>query len=116
MKGLIVLAAIVVSLSRAALASGDSDNPLFGYTHLLPSPFTLPAGRLALGTGAAFGVTDFLQIGTDLFRDLYKVYNANLKVSLLSYPDFAAALTGSYFTYNTQDVVVGGVDQKVESI
>jgi hypothetical protein len=79
------------------------ENPLFGYTHLLPSPFTLPAGRLQLGTQIALGVTDFLQVGTDLLRDIYQVYNANAKLGVLDFPEFALGLNLGWETYNLND-------------
>ena len=91
------------------------ENPLFGYTHLLPSPFTLPAGRVSLGTSVAFGVTDFLQVGTDLLRDLYQVYNLNTKLAVLDFPEFAAGLSLGYETYNYHNINASNPDMSVTS-
>jgi hypothetical protein len=88
-----------------ALARGAEayENPLFAYTHLLPSPFTLPGGRLMLGTEIAYGVTDFLQVGSSLIHDVYQVYNADIKLSFLDFEEFAAALTLQYEWFNFHD-------------
>jgi len=91
------------------------ENPLFGYTHLLPSPFTLPAGTLVYGTNVALGVTDFFQVGTDLVRDFYQIFNVRGKVSLVDYPSFAAGLTLGYETYNYQDINSSNPDLRVNS-
>ena len=103
-----------VALCPLGLAS-EVANPVFGYTHLLPSPFTMPAGRLAIGTDVALGLTDFLQVGTGLIQDIYKVFNANAKVSLVDIPDFAFAVTLGYETYNYQDIDPANPDLRVNS-
>ena len=103
--------------ARKSQEKSDSEgpNPLFGYTHRVESPLTMKAGRLAFGTDIAFGLTDFLQIGTSLLRDIYKVYNANGKVSLIQYPDFAAAVTVGYQNYNLNDIYAFNPDLRVSS-
>ena len=68
-------------------------NALFAYPHLLPSPFTLPARRLSYCTRIAFGLTDFLTIVTNILRDFFKIYNADLKIALIDFPEFAFSLT-----------------------
>lgn len=95
--------------------SRAAENHLFGYTHLLPSPFTLPAGRFVIGTDLAYGVTDFLTVGTSILRDFYKVYNANAKLSMFDYESFACALTGGYESYNYKDLYSGNPDVTVTS-
>ena len=109
----LVLLGLAVSLFSPRAQSVE--NPMFSFTHMLPSPFTLPAGRLVLGTQFAYGLTDFLQIGTDVFRDFYKIYNANAKVSLLDFPEYATALTLGFEHYNYKDIDSGNPDLKVTS-
>jgi hypothetical protein len=106
--GLVLLIALGVVRSDAALGAM---NPLFAYPHLLPSPFTLPAGRLVYGTSVAFGVTDFFTIGTNILRDFYKIYNVGAKVSILDTEIFAAAATLGYETFNYSAVT--GLDPDV---
>lgn len=49
-------------------------------------------------------MTDFLQIGTGVVRDLFKNYNANARLSLIDFPEFALALTYGFKHYNLKDV------------
>ncbi len=109
---LIVLSVIFGSTIQKVKAA---ENHLFAYTHLLPGPFTLPAGRLVVGTDLAYGVTDFFTIGTSILRDFYKIYNANAKLSLVDYESFACALTGGYEAYNYKDINTGNPDVSVTS-
>lgn len=78
----------------------EVENPIFGYTHMLPSPFTVPGGMLLVGTDVVLGVTDFFQVGTNVIRDFYQSYNGNIKIALLDAPGFAFALTGGIEHYN----------------
>lgn len=92
-----------------------AENPMFYYTHMLPSPFTLPAGRLVLGTYIGLGLTDFFQVGTDALRDFYKVYNVDGKISFLDFYEFAAAFTVSYQHFNYKDIDSGNPDVTIDS-
>jgi hypothetical protein len=115
--GLMVLSAgLTAGLTGGSAAFGsDRMNPLFSYTHLLPSPFTLPAGRLALGTGVAYGITDFLQVDTNLLADIYKFYNAEAKLALVDAPEFALALNVGYENFNYRDIDPTNPDVRVSS-
>jgi hypothetical protein len=101
--------------SKAAESSSRVENPLFSYTHLLPSPFTLPAGTLVLGTEAAFGLTDFLQVSTNIVSDFLQVFNAQAKVSLLDYQEFALAVTGGWQSYNRNNFDSSAPSQQITS-
>lgn len=114
LRWIVAVSCLVVSLGTGAEAS-QVENPLFAYTHLTPSPFTLPAGRIILGTDVAFGVTDFLQVGTRLINDFFKIYNANAKLSLLDYKQFAMGLTLGVQTYNLHDINSSNPDLQVTS-
>lgn len=100
--------------ARAAV-EGSVTNPLFAVTHLAPSPLTLPAGRLVLGTDIAFGVTDFLQIGTNVVRLAYQVLNANAKLALFDNELFAFAATYSWERYNLRDFSARNPDVEIQS-
>lgn len=80
------------------------ENPIFGYTHLLPSPFTLPAGKFFIGSSAGIGITDFLQIETNVIADIYEIYNARAKLSLLDFPGFAFGVYLGYQNVNLHDL------------
>ncbi len=79
-------------------------NPLFSQSHLLPSPYTLSAGQFVYGSQLALGITDFLQISTDFLRDLFQIYNAQLKVNLVDTSLFAWTLSLGFQTFNYQDI------------
>ena len=80
------------------------ENPLFGYTHLLPSPFTLHAGKFAVGTSAGVGITDSLELDTNLLLDLVKIYNARLRYSLLDFPGFSVGVFLGFQSTNLSDL------------
>ncbi len=84
---------------------GNEPNPAFGFTHLLPSPMNIPGGTWVLGTTAALGITDFLQISTHVLRDVTGYFNLQAKVPLIEYPTFiASAFVGwDHFNLNTYD-------------
>ncbi len=92
-------AALVTSAPARAAA-----NPLFGYSHMQSTPFTLPAGVLQYGTVFAYGITDFLQVSTDVLRDIYKIWNIEGKVSIFDQPEFALALTMGWESFNYRDI------------
>jgi hypothetical protein len=89
---------------RESQASTQVENPIFSYTHLLPSPFTVPGGRFYFGTVTGVGVTDFLEIQTDVIADIYQIYNARAKLSLLDFPGFAAGLYLGYQSVNLNEL------------
>jgi hypothetical protein len=93
------------ALSIAGLNSSYSaENPVFSITHLVPTPYTLPAGRFAYGTSLAYGVTDFLSLSTDLIRDFYLIFNASAKVSFVDLPEFAFSGTFGINYYNPKNI------------
>jgi hypothetical protein len=109
------LGILLALLAAQPAVAADAANRLFYYTHLLPSPFTIPAGRLVFGADVSLGLTDFLQVGTNVLRDFYKVYNVNAKLSLVNYPEAAFAVTGEYEHYNYKDILATNPDLKVTS-
>ncbi|MBL7715281.1 MAG: hypothetical protein JNL01_07400 [Bdellovibrionales bacterium] len=91
-------------------ASKAVENPVFAYTHLLPSPYTMPAGRLVLGTDIAFGLFDSVQVSSNVIRDIYKTYNAQIKVQVYDSHPFALAVTGGWEFYNLRSLDSGNPD------
>lgn len=109
-----VFAGVVLLISSLSFAS-DRANPQFGYTHMQASPFTLPGGRVVLGTQSAIGITDFFQIGTDVYRDYLGYLNVNAKVAFVDREEFAFALTGDFEHYNLEDIHSSNPDVQVTS-
>ncbi len=91
------------------------ENPLFGYTHLLASPFTLPAGRIMVGTISGIGITDFLEVDTNLIADFYKIYNGTARLSLLDFPGVAVGLSLGYQSVNLHDLSISNPDASIRS-
>lgn len=96
----IFLAFVYQNLNLTLTSAFAVENPLFGYTHLLPSPFTLPAGRVILGSTSGIGVTDFLEVDTDLLSDFFQIYNGRARLSVLDFPGFAAGFYVGYQNVN----------------
>lgn len=90
-------------------------NTIFHYPHMLPSPYTLPSGYFVYGTDLAYGLTDFLTVGTSIIRDIYQVYNANAKIALIDEKLFAFSVTGGWQFYNLKDVSSTNPNVDVES-
>jgi hypothetical protein len=97
------------------LSVNGNAGPIVGYTHLLPGPRTLPQGRLAYGTVFAFGVTDFLQVSTNVLRDAFKLFNAQAKLSVIGLDKFALTPFVSFETYNLKDVYTSNPDRRFTS-
>jgi hypothetical protein len=97
------------SASPSAPKSSQTErdyNPVFGYSHLAGSPYTLPSGRLVYGTDVAVGVTNQFQVGTNILRDSFQFYNAQAKYRVVSTSSFAAATTFGFETFDTAAVGV----------
>jgi hypothetical protein len=87
--------------AAAEKASSTGETHLaFLYTHSLPSPINLPSGAWTLGTRAAYGLTDFIEISTEVSRDVTRHYNVMAKVPLLEYPAFIASAFIQFGHYN----------------
>jgi hypothetical protein len=84
-------------------------------THLAPSPFTLLSGRVVMGSSVALGITDSIQISTDLLRDAYQIFNVGLKWSLFSNQRLAFALTFNFESYNLNILSDSNPDLQVQS-
>ncbi len=108
-------ALLCLLLHMTSSARAGSSNLLFALPHLSPSPLTLPAGRLLLGTQISYGVTDFLQVETDLLRDFYSVYNAHLKLQIWDEDLAAVALTLGFETYNPKNFYPTCPDSQITS-
>ncbi|MCC7442288.1 MAG: hypothetical protein IT285_11680 [Bdellovibrionales bacterium] len=110
-----VVVALVLALAAAAPCARAGENPVFAYPHMLPSPYTLPAGTLIYGSTFAAGLTDFLTVSTNAWLDFNEVFNASAKISLVDYPAFAFSLTGSAYFYNLNSIDPRNPDVSVTS-
>lgn len=92
-----------------AYGAGES-NAAFPYTHLLPSPFNIPQGAWVLGTTAAYGVFDFLQVSTNVVRLIDQHWNVEAKVPLIDFPTFMATAYVNYESYNPHHIAISNPD------
>jgi hypothetical protein len=106
---------LALGSAHAAEDRNTNENPLFAYTHMLPSPYNIPGGKLVIGTTSAVGLTDFLQVSSDIIRDFYQVFNATAKLQLLDFDGFALALTMGWEHYNLNNIVPTNPDLAVTS-
>jgi len=111
-----LVAVILCSLSIGLSEARAFENPLFGYTHMQPSPFTLPGGKFAIGTTMGIGITDHLQFSTDVISDFFKVFNGRFQYSLLDFPGLVFALTLGYQYVNLNDISSSNPSLGVHSI
>jgi hypothetical protein len=79
-------------------------NIAFPYTHLLPSPFNIRQGSWFIGTVAAYGVFDSLQLSTDVVRLVDQHWNVQAKVPLIDYPTFMATAFVNFESYNPRRI------------
>lgn len=111
--GVVVSVVVSITVGIATTTSAramDRWNPLFTRTHLLPSPYTIPAGTLVYGTTFAIGVTDFFQIGTNVLRDFFQFFNAQGKIAVIDFPDVALGLTVGFEHYKVERTGLPSLD------
>ena len=94
----LVLAVVGLTLCMPSLArSGFEGRPITDNA-FSPTGYTLHKGEFSIGIGPmAFGVTENVQIGTNILLWVFQVYNVDAKVSVLKDDDRALALgLGAY--------------------
>ena len=101
---ILVATGLGLAVQLDAQPSQAAENALFGSTHMQASPLSLSQGTLVYGTTVAYGVADFLQVSTDVIRDAYSVWNVGIKLSIFDQPEFAAAVTAGWETFNFHDI------------
>lgn len=67
----------------------------------MPTGYTLNSGEFLIGLGPiGFGISDNIQVGTNILLFLFQVYNANLKISLIKSADMALAAGVGFHHFN----------------
>ena len=92
--------AVVATPASTASVTREETSLVFLYTQSLPSPINLTAGHWTLGSRAAYGVADFVEISSDLVRDVSRQYVVQAKVPILEFPDFIASAFIQYSHFN----------------
>lgn len=57
-----------------------------------------------LGTTTGIGVTDFLQVDTNVIADIFQIYNLTARVSLLDFPGLAFGVSLGYQYINLNNI------------
>jgi hypothetical protein len=99
-KTLIVLAMLFLVTVSTFAEKGFEDRPNISNVSM-PTGYTLHKGEFQVGIGPmAFGITDKVQVGTNILTFLLQIYNVNLKVNLIDTESnaFAAGLKFDTFT------------------
>lgn len=109
----ITMPALQADADEDSPAYRDTVNPAFGFTHMLPSPMNIPGGAWMIGSSVAYGVTDFLQLSTDVIRDAYRYWNVQAKVPLIEFPTFITSAYVSWDTFNLNNYEDRNPDRRV---
>lgn len=110
MKKWLVVGLIVCFASTAFTQVGFEGRPITSNIWM-PTGYTLNSGEFIVGIGPiGFGITDNIQLSTNILLYLFQVYNGNLKVSFIKTDNMAFAVgVGFYhFSWNFEDDDGGG--------
>lgn len=101
MKRFFIIGLLLIFLTSSSIAEvGFKGRPITNNV-MRPTGYTLNRGEFIVGLGSiGFGITDNVQVGTNLLLFLFQVYNANLKVSLINTESSAFALGISVNSFN----------------
>jgi hypothetical protein len=106
MKKWIVISLIIIIVSTSAFAEvGFRGRPITNNL-MMPTGYTMNQNEFMVGIGpVGFGISDNIQISTNVLLFLFQVYNANLKISLAKSRTFALAAGVEYNHFNWDLVV-----------
>jgi len=106
MKKVLTIGLLLIYLVSSAFAEvGFRERPIINNLSM-PTGYTLNQGEFLIGIGSiGFGITDNIQLGTNVLLFILQDYNASLKISLAKTKTFAIA-TGIRVDYFNLDVFV----------
>ena len=92
MKKVLIACLVLVFAASAAFAQvGFRGRPITNNVWM-PTGYTLNGGEFIIGIGSiGFGLTNNIQLGTNILLFLFQDYNASLKISLIKSHSFALA-------------------------
>ena len=101
MKKLMITVFLLIFLASTAFAEvGFRGRPITNNL-MMPTGYTLNQSEFVVGIGSiGFGITDNIQVGTNLLLFLFQIYNANLKVSLMKSESMAFAAGLEFASFN----------------
>lgn len=93
MKKMIIFASLLVYLSFSAFGDKGFEGRPITSNITMSTGFTLNKGEFLVGLGPiGFGISDKVQVGTNILLFLLQDYNANLKISFIKTEEKAFAL------------------------
>lgn len=93
MKKMIIFASLLVCLSFGTFGEKGFEGRPITSNMTMATGFTLNKGEFLVGLGSiGFGISDNVQVGTNVFLYLLQDYNANLKISFIKTEEKALAL------------------------
>lgn len=101
MKRMILIGLMIMGISISVAAEdGFFGRPITDNVSM-KTGFSLNRGEFTVGIGSiGFGITDNVQVGTNILLHLFQVYNGNLKVSLLKSESLSLAAGMSLNHFN----------------
>jgi hypothetical protein len=97
-KFIITLVMMILISSQSSAEVGFRGRPIINNL-MIPTGYTLNQGEFMLGLGSiGFGLSDNIQVGTNILLFLFQVYNVNGKVSLLK-TEISAFSLGCEYAY-----------------
>jgi hypothetical protein len=95
MKKTYILCLIYFGVVVPIFAQSNFDGKPIVYNIGMPTGFTLNEGETIIGIGPiAHGVSNNIQIGSNVLLLLFRAYNVNAKISVLKTPDYCLAIGG----------------------
>jgi hypothetical protein len=92
MKKLLIIGIVLIGMLSSAFAEvGFRGRPITNNLSM-PTGYTLNQNEFVVGIGPiGFGITDNIQVGTNILLYLFQVYNGNIKVSFIKTKSMALA-------------------------
>jgi hypothetical protein len=93
MKKMIIFASLLVCFAFSTFAKKGFEGRPITSNITMPTGFTLNRGEFLVGIGSiGFGISDNVQVGTNVFLFILQDYNANVKISFIKTEDKAFAV------------------------
>ena len=113
MKKTLIFCSIIIFLCASTFAKDGFDGRPITNNISMPTGYTVNKGEFLVGLGPiGFGISDRVQVGTNILLFFLQDYNANLKVSLLKSDSKALAAGVKFHRF---DLEVYGTDSEFTS-
>lgn len=105
MKKVMIVVIMVLFITQLQAEVGFKGRPIINNIGM-QTGYSLNKGEFIIGIGSiGFGISDNVQIGTNILLFLLQVYNANLKICLINTEQSAFAIGISYYSFNNWEIL-----------